>query len=153
MRIRKTGEVIEILCGEVGRTAPARECGSMWASTPTDLIRSEIFRITYVKYSTGANRKALKNQNTNQRSVCVLERTSNGMDELSRLRGSEGYGVCEDAARRAFLDRRCNEKTHNETKCFFARQRYFASCASFLHTFFWQDRKKYARGATVAVAQ
>ena len=28
-----------------------------------------------------------------------------------------------------------------------------ASCASFLHTFFWQDRKKYARGATVSVAQ
>ena len=26
-------------------------------------------------------------------------------------------------------------------------------CASFLHTFFWQDRKKYARGATVTVAQ
>ena len=27
-----------------------------------------------------------------------------------------------------------------------------ASCASFLHTFFWQDRKKYAAGGTVAVS-
>ena len=48
---------------------------------------------------------------------------------------------------------KCNGNTHNGTTCFSARKRYFASCASFLHTFFWQDRKKYARGATVAVAQ
>ena len=45
------------------------------------------------------------------------------------LRGSEGYGVCEDAARRAFLDHRCNDNTQNVTTCFFARKRYFASPA------------------------
>ena len=128
MRIGQTGEVVEILCGEVGRTAPARGCGSMWASTPTRLIRSDTFRISYVKYSTGAH---------------VTIRTA-----YRALRKPDLT-----VARRAFLDHRCNEKTHNETKCFFARKRYFASCASFLHTFFWQDRKKYARGATVAVAQ
>ena len=61
-----------------------------------------LFRLPYAKYSTGANTEALKNQNTNQRSVCVLERTSSEMDELCRLRHSEGYGACEDAARRAF---------------------------------------------------
>ena len=35
---------------------------------------------------------------------------------------------------------KCNGNTHNGTTCFSARKRYFASCASFLHTFFWQDR-------------
>ena len=54
-------------------------------------------------------------------------------------------------ARRAFLDCRCNDNTQCVTTRFSARKRYFASCASFLHTFFWKDRKKYARGATVAV--
>ncbi len=29
--------------------------GSMWASTPTNLLRSDAFRFPYVKYSTGAN--------------------------------------------------------------------------------------------------
>ena len=33
-----------------------------------------------------------------------------------------------------------NGNTHNGTIRLFARKRYFASCASFLHTFFWQDR-------------
>ena len=36
------------------------------------------------------------NQLVNQRSVYKLERRSNGMDEGSRLRGHEGYGVCSD---------------------------------------------------------
>ena len=56
-------------------------------------------------------------------------------------------------ARRAFGLRKEERKTHQVTNCFFARKRYFVPSASFLHTFFWQDRKKYARGATVAVAQ
>ena len=47
MRIRKTGEVIEILCGKVGRTE---------ASAPTSLLILETLRIPYVKYSTGANK-------------------------------------------------------------------------------------------------
>ena len=56
------------------------------------------------------------------------------------------------AARRAFLNLKRNDNRQNVATCFSARKRYFASCASFLHTFFWQDRKKYARGATVAVS-
>ena len=36
------------------------------------------------------------NQIANQRSVCNLERTSNGTDETCRLRRGEGCGVCED---------------------------------------------------------
>ena len=47
MRIWQTDEVIEILCGKVGRTV---------ASAPTSLWRLETLRIPYVKYSTGADR-------------------------------------------------------------------------------------------------
>ena len=36
------------------------------------------------------------NQIANQRSVCNLERTSNGTDETCRLRRGEECGVCED---------------------------------------------------------
>ena len=116
--------------------------GSMWASTPTSLLISETPRISYVKYSTGTNRKTPKNQNTNQRSVCVLERTSSEMDELCRLRHSEGYGACEDAARRAFLDRQCNDNTQNVTTCFSARKRYFASPGTLFSTIFSLAREK-----------
>ena len=49
------------------------------------------------KESAAAGRKKERSQNANQRSVCVLERTSSGMDKLSHLCGSEGYGACEDA--------------------------------------------------------
>ena len=85
-------------------------------------------RLSYVKYSTGANM-----------TICTVYRALRKPDLT--------------VARRAFLDHLCNDNTHNGTICLFARKRYFASCASFLHTFFWQDRKKYARGATVVVAQ
>ena len=57
------------------------------------------FRISYVKYSTGANV-----------ATHIIFRALRKPDST--------------VARRAFLDRRCNEKTHNETKCFFARKRY-----------------------------
>ena len=46
MRIGQTGEVIEILCGEVGRTG---------ASAPTSRLIVETPQISYVQYSTGAN--------------------------------------------------------------------------------------------------
>ena len=42
----QTGVVVEILCGEVGRTG---------ASAPTNLLVLEMPRLPYVKYSTGAN--------------------------------------------------------------------------------------------------
>ena len=46
MCICQTGVVVEILCGEVGRTG---------ASAPTNLLVLEMPRLPYVKYSTGAN--------------------------------------------------------------------------------------------------
>ena len=88
-----------------------RDNDAYWTDRRGSRNTLRLFRLPYVKYSTGTNMGTIKNQNTNQRSVCVLERTSNAMDELSRLRGSEGYGVCEDAARRAFLDHQCNDNT------------------------------------------
>ena len=48
MRIWQTDEVIEILCGKVGRTE---------ASAPTSLLILETLRIPYVKYSTGAKKR------------------------------------------------------------------------------------------------
>ena len=47
MRLCQTGVVVEILCGEVGRTE---------ASAPTSLLILETLRIPYVKYSTGTNK-------------------------------------------------------------------------------------------------
>ena len=46
------------------------------------------------------------------------------------------------AARRAFLDRRCNDNTRNETKCFFARKRYFRVLRLFFAYFFLARQKK-----------
>ena len=42
-----------------------------------------------------------RNQIANQRSVCNLERTSNGTDETCRLRRGEECGVCEDECPRS----------------------------------------------------
>ena len=61
---------------------------------------------------------------------------------LRALRGSEGYGVCEDAARRAFLDLKCNGKTYNVTKCFSARKRYFVLQRLFFAYFFLARQKR-----------
>ena len=105
-----------------------RGADAYWTDQRGSRNTLRLSRLPYVKYSTGAN---------------VTTRT------LYRALRKPDSTV----ARRAFLDRQCNEKTYNGTNCLSARKRYFASCASFLHTFFWQDRKKYARGATVAVAQ
>jgi len=41
-----------------------------------------------------------------QRRGCCDERTSSAMSELCRLRRSEGYGACEDAARTADISRK-----------------------------------------------
>ena len=85
-----------------------------------------LFRLPYVKYSTGTHR-----------AIRIFRRALRKPDST--------------VARRAFLDHLCNDNTHNGTIYLFARKRYSASCASFLHTFFWQDRKKYAAGGTVTV--
>ena len=49
------------------------------------------------------------NQIANQRSVCNLERTSNGTDETCRLRRGEECGVCEDEPPEARL-RPCRKR-------------------------------------------
>ena len=93
--------------------------GTMWASSPTIFNRTSIVRIPYVKYSTGANETA---------------RTAH------RALGKPDW----TAARRAFLNGRTFGEWQAEAKCFSARQRYFASSASFLPILFWQDRKEWA---------
>ena len=50
-----------------------------------------------------------RNQIANQRSVCNLERTSNGTDETCRLRRGEECGVCEDEPPEARL-RPCRKR-------------------------------------------
>ena len=45
MRIEQTGEVVEILCGVVGRAD----------RVVRPYVRAEMLRLPYVKYSTGAN--------------------------------------------------------------------------------------------------
>ena len=45
------------------------------------------------------------------------------------------------AARRAFLDHRCNDNTHNVTKCFSARKRYFRVLRLFFAYFFLARQK------------
>ena len=82
----------------------ANSSGSMWASTPTKSLRSEMPRIPYVKYSTGANIAIRKNHRALRKPDSTV-------------------------ARRAFLDRRCNDNTQNVTTRFSARKRYFASPA------------------------
>ena len=80
--------------------------GTMWASSPTIFNRTSIVRIPYVKYSTGANETA---------------RTAH------RALGKPDW----TAARRAFLNGRTFGEWQAEANCFSARQRYFASSASF----------------------
>ena len=75
------------------------------------------FRISYVKYSTGANI------------------TTNTAYPAMRKPDST-------VARRAFLDRRCYDNTHNVAKCFFARKRYFASPSTLFSTIFSLAREK-----------
>ena len=45
-------------------------------------------------------------------------------------------------ARRAFLDRRCNDNTHNGTNCFSARKRYFRVQRLFFAYFFLARQKR-----------
>ena len=56
-----------------------------------------------------------RNQIANQRSVCNLERTSNGTDETCRLRRGEGCGVCEDESPKAQLQCHCKKGISGES--------------------------------------
>ena len=86
--------------------------GTMWASSPTVLHRTDIVRISYVKYSTGANETA----RTAYRALGKPNQT---------------------AARRAFLTGRAISEWHAETKCLFRRVSAISyPGVSFLHTFF-----------------
>ena len=67
--------------------------GPMWASAPTTLHRTDIVRIPYVKYSTGAN----ETTHTAYRALGKPDWTT---------------------ARRAFRRRKQNDNTYNETKSF-----------------------------------
>ena len=79
--------------------------------------KSEMSRISYVKYSTGAN---------------ITIRTI-----YRALRKPDST-----VAQRAFLDCRCNDNTQNGTTCFSARQRYFASPSTLFSTIFSLAREK-----------
>ena len=80
-------------------------------------IRLDKSRISYVKYSTGANV-----------TTYIVRRAMRKPDST--------------VARRAFLDRRCYDNTHNVAKCFFARKRYFASPSTLFSTIFSLAREK-----------
>ena len=79
--------------------------------------RSEMPRISYVKYSTGRNRA------TTQFTV------------------RSGNPILRSPAR-AFLDCQCNNNTHNVTKCLSARKRYFRVQRLFFAYFFLARQKK-----------
>ena len=87
-----------------------------------------LFRLPYVKYSTGANI-----------ATCIFYRAMRKPDST--------------VARRAFGLRKEERQHVKRNDSFFCASALFrVPCASFLHTFFWQDRKKYAAGGTVAVS-
>ena len=75
-----------------------------------------LFRLSYVKYSTGANIAA----HTLYRALRKPNST---------------------VARRAFLDRWCNDNTKNVTTCFSARKRYFRVLRLFFAYFFLERQK------------
>ena len=77
----------------------------MWASSPTALHRTDIVRISYVKYSTGANRM-----------ICMTYRALRKPGQT--------------AARRAFLTGRAIGEWHAETKCLFCASALFRTPAS-----------------------
>ena len=94
----------------------------MWASSPTALHRTDIVRISYVKYSTGANK-----------TTRIVYRALGKPDST--------------AARRAFLAECIIGEWHAESKCLFRRVSAISfSSASFLPILFWQDRKEWAAG-------
>ena len=76
-----------------------------------------LFRLPYVKYSTGANI-----------TICAMYRALRKPDLT--------------VARRAFLDGRCNGNTHNGTTRLFARKRYFRVQRLFFAYFFLARQKK-----------
>ena len=95
--------------------------GTMWASSPTTLNRTNIVRIPYVKYSTGANRM-----------ICTTYRALRKPDQM--------------AARRAFLTGRAIGEWHTETKCLFRRDSAISyPGVSFFAYFFLTSQKKVCR--------
>ena len=98
---------------------------------PTDRRGSRntlrLSRLPYVKYSTGAN---------------VTIRTV-----YRALRKPDST-----TARRAFLDHRCNDNTHNGTTRLFARQRYFVFQRPFLPYLFPQEGKDMVAEGTVTAS-
>ena len=76
-----------------------------------------LFRLPYVKYSTGANL-----------ATRIFYRALRKPDST--------------VARRAFLDRRCNDNTQNGTTRFSARQRYFRVLRLFFAYFFLARQKR-----------
>ena len=95
----------------------------MWASSPTTLNRTNIVRISYVKYSTGANRM-----------ICMTYRALRKPDQT--------------AARRAFLADRAIGEWYAESKCLFCASALFRVPASLFAYFFLTSQKKHAAGGT-----
>ena len=85
-------------------TSTKRDADAYQADRRDSRNTLRLFRFPYVKYSTGANL-----------TIRIMYRALRKPDST--------------VARRAFLDRRCYDNTHNVAKCFSARQRYFASPA------------------------
>ena len=81
-----------------------RDADAYWIARRGSRNTLRLSRLPYVKYSTGAH-------GTTRKTYRALRKPD------------------PTVARRAFLDHRWNDNTHNETNCFSARQRYFASPA------------------------
>ena len=119
MRICQTGVVVEILCACFGCPLHGK---SLRAIRRAALAERTAFRLSYVKYSTGANE-----------TTCTAYRALEKPDST--------------AARRAFLTGRIISEWHAESKCLFRRVSAISfSGASFLPILFWQDRKEWAAG-------
>ena len=102
MRICQTGVVGEILCACFGCPLHGK---SLRAIRRAALAGRTAFRLSYVKYSTGANR-----------TTCTAYRALGKPDST--------------AARRAFLAGRIIGEWHAESKCLFRREALFRSPAS-----------------------
>ena len=68
------------------------------------------------------------------------------MDELSRLRGSEEYGVCEDAARQGVRTTDGVTETRRTERIAFLRVSAISRPRPFLSILFPQEGKEWAAG-------
>ena len=121
MRICQTGVVVEILCACFGCPLHGK---SLRAIRRAALAGRTAFRLSYVKYSMGANK-----------TTRIVYRALGKPDST--------------AARRAFLEGRAIGEWHAESKCLFCASALFRPQRSFLPYLFCQDRKDMARGAAV----